>query len=498
MPELYDPFHKKALFRSGLPVMIAEMGSLAAEGRQLQWFREAFDAVKTNYPEIKGIVFFNTSSDKNAPLMDDRSLNWAGADWDSVPQLMPQHRHVPWLSYDSMRTPMPEDPSPAFQHSEQLFTGLRGIGYARGQNWYGNRRAFRWKELVNDFTEIKQLGITTIKHYGPGIYDRNILRAAAKMDMKIQYGFWIPNDISFTGDNAAALVQLRRKIVATVKELKQHVQITSWNIGNTTYQNLGSTYYKPDVNYQHDVYLCWLRELIAAVRKEDSLRPVTIDIAATGSMPEAVEMIHAYVPCIAGFGLIINEKDTSVSLIGKLKRPWFYGNVTTAGYLHLPPSAAGAIISNWKDDEAADIATLDGLLDGRDRRKPGYYELAQRWAGRLRSDTLPEIKILRTALPTVKGASLDYSAIVPSGKGWHIASPEATGLQFEWYLVQEDALGTSIGMTPAGTGSRVTITIPPTPSLYKLYLYSIKGMDVKVVHTTLNTPLSILPIQDSR
>jgi cellulose synthase/poly-beta-1,6-N-acetylglucosamine synthase-like glycosyltransferase/beta-mannanase len=493
MHELYDPFHKKALFRSGLPVMIAEMGSLASEGRQLQWFREAFNAVKTGYPEIKGLVFFNTSSDKNTPSRDDKSpLNWANADLDSVLPLKPPHEHISGLSYGPMLTPMPEDTSSAFRHSdgEQLFTGLRGIGYSRGQNWFGNRRAFRWNELVQDFTEIKQLGINAIRHYGPGIYDHNILRAAAKMDMKIQYGFWIPNGISYTGDNAAALVQLRRKIVATVKELKQNIQITSWNIGNTTYQNLGSVYYKPDVNYQREAYLCWLRDLIADVRKEDPLRPVTIDIAVTSSMPEAVEMIHAHVPFIAGFGLVINEKDTSVSLIGKLKQPWFYGNVTTAAYLRLPASAAGTYISNWKDDEAADIATLDGLLDGHDRRKPDYYELAQRWAGRPEMNTLPEIKILRTAAATEKGADLTYSAIVPSGKGWNIASPAATGLRFEWYLVQEDAIGTAIGITPAGSGPQITITMPSNPSLYKLYLYAVKGMDVNVAHTSLNTPLA--------
>jgi len=79
--------------------MIAEMGSLASEGRQLQWFRDAFDAVKTNYPEIKGLVFFSTSSDKNAPLRDGESpLNWAGVDRDSVLMLMPQHEHIPGLA----------------------------------------------------------------------------------------------------------------------------------------------------------------------------------------------------------------------------------------------------------------------------------------------------------------------------------------------------------------------------------------------------------------
>jgi cellulose synthase (UDP-forming) len=491
MQELYAPFHKKSLFRSGLPVMIAEMGSLASEGKQLQWFREAFDAVKTNYPEIKGLVLFNTSSDKNTPSKDGiPSLNWTIVDRDAVLRLMPEHQRMSGISYGSMLAPMPEDTPAAFQHGrcEQLFTGVRGIGYSRGQNWYGNYHAFKWNELVTDFTEIKRLGITTIKHYGPGIYDRNILRAAEKIDMKVQYGFWIPDRTSYTGDNAAALARLRRKIVATVKELKQNALIASWNIGNTTYQILGTTYYKPDANYQRDAYLCWLRELIDDIRKEDAVRPITIDIAVTSSMPEAVEMIHSRVPGIAGFGLIINEKDTSVSLIGNLKRSWFYGNVTTAGYLRLPPSAAGTYISNWKDDEAAEIVRLDGLLDSYGRRKSDFYDLAQRWVGSPGTDTFPEIRILRPAESTVKGADLVYSAIVHSGKGWQIASPAATGLRFEWYLVQEDAIGTSISIMPAGNTPRATITIPPSPSMYKLYLYSIKGMDVTVIHTSLNTP----------
>jgi len=468
MRQLYDPFHKKSLFRSGLPVMIAEMGSLPSEGRQLQWFREAFDSVKIKYPEIKGAI----------------------VQGDPMIPLIPQHQHIPGISYGSMLSPMPEDVM-AFGSGKdgQLLTGLRGIGYSRGQNWYGNRHAFGWNELVKDLTEIKRLGITTIKHYGPDIYDRNILRAAAKMDMKIQYGFWIPTGISYTGDNAAALAQLHRKIVETVKELKQNVQITSWNIGNTIYQNLGVTYYKPDANYQRDAYLRWLRELIADVRKEDPLRPVTMDIAVTGTMPEAVEMIHANVPGITSFGLIINEKDTAVSLIGKLRRPWFYGSVTATDYLRLPSSAAGVFVSNWKDDEAADIVTLDGLLDSHARRKPDYYKLAQRWAGRPETDTFPEIRILRTATATVKGAQLVYSAIVPSGKEWHITSSETTGLRFEWYLVREDAIGTPIGITSAGTGPSVTVTMPSSPSLYKLYLYSVKGENVKVTHTSLNTPL---------
>ena len=135
------------------------------------------------------------------------------------------------------------------------------------------------------------------------------------------------------------------------------------------------------------------------------------------------------------------------------------------------------------------MATLDGLLDSRDRKKRDYYALAQRWAGGQEKDAFPEIKVLRPAAVAEKDVYLAYTAIIPSAMGWQVASPKATGLQFEWYLVQKDILGTPIGITPAGTGPRVTITIPAEPSQYEIYLYAVKGKNVDVVHTSLNTPI---------
>jgi len=460
----YEPFHKKDLFQSGLPVMITEIGSSTSRDRRL-----------TSYPEIKGLALFNTQPPSSDNPESPSGL--PGADTDAALALSSLPQYTAFSS----------------QHANtgQLFKGLRGIGYSRGQNWYGNRRAFRWDELIKDCKKIRQLGITSIKHYGPGIYDHNILRAAAKTDLTIQYGFWIPSTTSFDTNDAAALVQLHKQIIAAVRDLKQYAQITSWNIGNTTYQNLGSIYYKPFAFSQRYAYLRWLKDLVEDIQKEDPSRPVTIDIAATSSMPEAVEMIHAQVPRIAGFGLIVNEKDTAISLIQRLRAPWFYGNVTATCYQHLPASAAGVYISNWKDDEAADMATLDGLLDSHDRRKPDYYILAKRWAGSPATDPFPEIKILRPAFATERGARLTYNAIIPSGKGWRIASHEATDLKFEWYLVHKDVLGTPIHIIYAGAGSQVTFTIPPDPSQYELYLYAVNGMNIKVVHSSLNTPLTL-------
>src|SRR5690606_24864167 len=50
MAELYKPFRDHAVFRSGLPVMLAEMGSLPSAGRQSEWFQAAFDDMKKTFP----------------------------------------------------------------------------------------------------------------------------------------------------------------------------------------------------------------------------------------------------------------------------------------------------------------------------------------------------------------------------------------------------------------------------------------------------------------
>src|SRR5690606_23550966 len=59
MEDLYQPFHQTRAFGLGLPVMLAEMGSIGKEGNQTEWFKSAFLA-HNKFPEIKGFVFFNS------------------------------------------------------------------------------------------------------------------------------------------------------------------------------------------------------------------------------------------------------------------------------------------------------------------------------------------------------------------------------------------------------------------------------------------------------
>jgi hypothetical protein len=52
---------------------------------------------------------------------------------------------------------------------------IRGMNYHTGQNWYRNFHDLTRHRVSADLEEMRAMGITTIRRYGPGIYDHNVL-----------------------------------------------------------------------------------------------------------------------------------------------------------------------------------------------------------------------------------------------------------------------------------------------------------------------------------
>src|SRR5690606_20109932 len=101
MGELYRPFREHAIFRSGIPVMLAEMGSLSSEGRQSQWFQTAFENMKTTFPEIRAVVFFDAGIDYNVPDTESNIgfLDWSIDDFDQLGIILRNaDRQLNWVS----------------------------------------------------------------------------------------------------------------------------------------------------------------------------------------------------------------------------------------------------------------------------------------------------------------------------------------------------------------------------------------------------------------
>jgi len=62
-------------------------------------------------------------------------------------------------------------------------------------------------------------------------------------------------------------------------------------------------------------------------------------------------------------------------------------------------------------------------------------------------------------------------------------------IRFEWYLVRVDRYGNTMFMNRVSNERYLELKIPPNPQYYRLYVEAISGQDVKMINTTLNTPL---------
>ncbi len=489
MEDLYRPFHRLPVFRMGIPVMLAEMGSLNAGEQQSSWFKEGFSAMKAKFPEVKGFVLFNNAFDKNVPLNNHnmvQTLNWKIRDMEVLNDISADR--------DTMISPTPLLMGLSGQkrnvHSPIISIGrnVRGVNYTKGQDWQESSRAFTIPEMIADFKEMKRIGLNTIKWTGPGIYERNILSSAEKMDINIQYSYWISEKIDFVKD-VDKLKALHDRILKSVGDLKDEEKITTWNIGNPVLQKLTLSYVKPALLYQQDAYLIWLRKLVEDIKKMDQKRALTIDIGFAKDAPEILKRIQGIIPEIDSYGLVSMGKGDSIRL-QDMKGPYFFSSVSAPDYLKMNAKETGVFLTDWQDSQSASLVEFDGLKDHWGRSKISLFQLANRWKCGRAPKIVRKIKILRPSMATLPGEALVYHAIEPANDGWRLVDPVTTELKLEWKLIHTNPYGQPDAITDIGTGPVLKLVIPENPSAYQLYLYIIKdNVVVDIVVSTLNTPL---------
>ncbi|SKA36999.1 Glycosyltransferase, catalytic subunit of cellulose synthase and poly-beta-1,6-N-acetylglucosamine synthase [Chitinophaga eiseniae] len=483
---LYQPFHQLPLFRSGLPVMIAEMGSASDAGDQARWFSDAFLAISNRFPEVHAQVFFNTGHDVNVVKGDTaRYLDWSIrqpgqllAVLDSFPRLRgPAALNVTAIAGAATVAPVPHHPLP---------DNLRGLRYQKGEDWFRNRYALTRRETAHDLQQMQQLGVNTIRRYGPGVYDRNVLSEARSHGIHIHYGFWLP-DVTDMDKDSVMLARAQRDILRNIARRRNDTVITAWQIGNNAWQQLGQYHFKPALLYQQQRYLRWLEGLARAIKATDPSRPVTTDVLFQSATAPLLPWLRQQLPAIDAFGIETIGDTTGLAALLSGNVPCFISKIPVASYAALSP--VPAFITTWQDLETRDYVTFDGLIDHRGRHKPAWEQLSGLWSQRSALPSLPKVKILRPSRTTLPGSRLTYHALVSTGAGWRFADPGKDQLQFEWYLVQTDRYGNPFHLQPVGKGASFTLTVPDKPMQYRLYLEAARDSSVVTGITTLNTPL---------
>lgn len=492
MAQLYYPFHVNPIFTSGIPVMLAEMGSLKSEGKQNDWFKGAFNLARQKFPEIKGTVFFNSALDQNLPdgIKGDH-LDWRIKDPAFVFSLINKKADTSRVSPIPLLAENASSPVKlnfSITNNAKVFNNTRGVNYTKGQNWYENNHPFTRNEILKDFAEMKQNGINTVKINGSTHYVRKILDAADQLDMKIHYDYWMPEQVNFISDKQKT-DQLSESIVETVNDLKGYGKIENWNIGNAVLQKFYLYYYKPDLLYHQEAYISWLRKLVQAIKKADPKRTVSIDIDVEDNMVEITDMLHNRIPEIDSYGLVLSEKSTGIENISLLKVPYFFSKADAVAWLNLPANNAGAFIADWQDQETKNLVTFDGLKDNQGRDKFSLYQVRQRWTGKAFPEVMPKVKILRPATTVLPNVDLTYYALVEKNDEWQLVDSARAHLKFHWYLVKTDGFGNGLYMKHVGGGKSITFQVSDDPSAYRLYLTAARENVITTSLSTLNTPL---------
>ncbi|MBO9154461.1 glycosyltransferase family 2 protein [Chitinophaga sp. GCM10012297] len=483
---LYMPFHSLPLFRSGMPVMITEMGSVADAGNQERWFSDAFRAISARFPEIQAQVFFHNGYDRNVPEGDTAQyLDWAIR--------KPGQLLAALDIYPRLRSPVTPAvaaitdaavPGPGARH--KLPDSIRGLLYQKGEDWFRNRHTLTRRETAHDLQQMRQLGVNTIRRYGPGIYDRNVLAEAGIHGIGVHYGFWLP-EVTDMDRDSATLAQARETILRTITRRRNDTAITAWHLGNNAWQQLALHHFKPALFYQQQRYLRWLEGLSAAIKAADSSRPLTADVLFNpGSVP-ALPWLQQQLPAIDAFGIEATGDTSGLAALLSGNFPGFISRMPVAAFARLQP--VPAFLTTWQDLETRDFVTFDGLTDHRGRYKPDWHLLTGLWSGAPAPPPLPRVKILRPSRTTLPGSRLTYNALISTGNGWRFADPGTDRLRFEWYLVQTDGYGNPFRLQPVGEGAYLTLTIPAQPMQYRLYLEATQDGSASTDLSTLNTPL---------
>ncbi|HEU5366608.1 MAG TPA: hypothetical protein VFU62_13815, partial [Hanamia sp.] len=196
------------------------------------------------------------------------------------------------------------------------------------------------------------------------------------------------------------------------------------------------------------------------------------------------------IPQINTYMLSVNVKD-SVLLKEPLEQGMTWGKVDVRLWPFIPGIQQSGTVPQWQDIETTDYVKLNGLLDLRGRKKEWYRNVLNVWGHHTNPSPVPEIRILKPAQLTFANDKLLYHIVYKDKNSniWKLFDDDRKNIQFAWYLVRLDQYGNTMFMNRVGNEQYLELKIPPDPQYYRLYVEAISGEDVKMVNTTLNTPL---------
>lgn len=462
---LYLPFHQLALYRySGLPVMITAMSAPTYLG--MEWWQQFAATLGDKFTEVKSVLLLPGDAGKLLP-----------AGTDNIHMFNFSHTAAGPIGLQSAGKQIP------------LPASLRSVDYNKGYYWFRNTHSLNERILLADLRQMKSIGINTVERTMGGVYDDSFLKVAHATGLRVIPRFRLPatpEDVM----SASVMASLREELLELVKRYRDNPDIVAWNLGDDVLAMLEGREYAPAEFFYRDGYTGWLRETCRLIRSLDSTRPLLMDLHWGQRGRATYAFYQQQVPAINWY-LLEPDGNYLQGLTDSLDAQMVWGKVQPEYWRQMPTAMKPTTIPEWQDIENNRFVRLEGILDVKGRRKPGYAIAADCWAGTASSDSkLPEVKILKPLVVMRPGFAFQYQLIYKKTEDrWAFLNESGKRYDVEWWLVKTDQAGSTLFMKEAGNGPSISLKIPEDPEHYLLYAEIIMNGSVRMIKTGLSTPL---------
>ncbi len=497
---LYQPFRVKAEPLK-LPVLLTDFGTVEAGGDPAAWLRTALAGIRSDFPEIRGLVLPRPGTWQATGDAVKRALAEGLAEPELAPP--PSVRPAPTLWAEQRRAPQR---SAAIRGSlgnyELLVDGapfyIRGVAYNPGHDWRDGFIPLTRRELEVDFDRVKATGANTIRRYGTNWYDRNILQVANDKQLKVLFGFWFDQHVDYFHDHAK-LAAYTAQVERTVRRNRDEHAILAWSLGNEVWGLLKHRYAQPYLTEVRHAHVDFVEQLTQRIRAIDPVRPVFVANEHSPQLAGTFADFARGAPSL-DFTSVNSYYEERISRLHGLalqidpSRPYLVSEFGPDGYWETRPAQrtrSGALIEPsagekvhsyergwavhtephrganiggvaycWRDRFEA-TATWFGMTDPEGRLKPTGLAMQRLWTGKPGA-IAPQILALEGPTSAVlPGSTLDIRA--------EVKVPAGRPVEYRWRIGTEQFDFKQGRIAARLAEPFATITAPREPGIYRVY-----------------------------
>lgn len=510
--QIYEPF-RKAYGPLQKSVLCADLGC-ARGPEQENWLTTAFTDIRNKYTEIKGAVLYSgkqetlfapeskfestylTNFDLPGEILGRLNAYLRDQEIVSLKQESGTVFNKPQRSYVSSFVKGTPGRYQLMVNNKPYY--IRGVAYNTAHDWRDGNMPLTRRQVVKDLLSIKAMGANTIRRYGTGIYDRNVLNIAGETGVNVLYGFWFDPKVDYFTDEEKVQEYIN-EVEETVLAYKDHPSVIAWSLGNESWGLLKHRYAKPYLVKVRNSYVRMIEQLAQRIHEIDPTRPV-LSCVEHEEYQLAGELVafRDQAPSIDVMGVNSYYKE-QISHLNHTAwqfdslRPYLVSEFGPAGYWDpkYNHTLNGSLIEQtdkekgewyrqqwikyvhgykgynvggfaycWHD-RMEGSQTWFGITDYRGRPKAAYYALRQEWS-----------KVATMDLPTV---SIQKPGDLKPGQTYTLHATcngkTARDLHFEWRLLKDEFLDEVDNIEVLEEEQSIALTVPKQVSSYRLYVY---------------------------